>query len=284
MVLRHQVRVLERQLHGRVRYRPVDRAVLAAQSRLLPRARWRTFLVTPETLLRWHRELARRRWRRWRPQRGPGRPPMGDEVVELIVRLGRENRRWGCVRIQGELGRLAIRVSASSVRGSYADMVSDRCPGRDRRGPSSCVPRLTRCSPPPFGGELAISRLGADGDLLFSLTLLGGGVDATTAALSAPRWCSGRELRPAQLLGSERRSAEGILLVLREQVPEENHELSRDGDCCRLAPRRARIRSEKACSGPGARATIQADSTRARRAPAQPCLEMLPCLAGERPD
>ena len=113
MVLRHQVRVLERQVHGRVRYRPADRAILAALSRCLPRARWRCFLVTPDTLLRWHRELARRKWRRWRTQRGPGRPPMSDELVELIVRLGRENRRWGCVGIQGELRTLGIRVSAT---------------------------------------------------------------------------------------------------------------------------------------------------------------------------
>jgi hypothetical protein len=116
VVLRHQVRILERQLHGRVRYQPTDRAILAAFSRLLPRWRWRCFLVTPETLLRWHRELSRRRWRRWRATRGPGRPPLGDALVELIVRLGRENRRWGCVRIQGELRILGIRVSASSIR------------------------------------------------------------------------------------------------------------------------------------------------------------------------
>jgi transposase len=116
MVLRHEVRLLERQLHGRVRYRPADRAILAALSRVLPRWRWRCFLVTPETMLRWHRELSRRKWKRWRAQRGPGRPPLGDEIVELIVRLGRENRRWGCVRIQGELGGLGIRISASSIR------------------------------------------------------------------------------------------------------------------------------------------------------------------------
>jgi hypothetical protein len=60
LVLRHQVRILERQLHGRLRYRPADRAILAALSRLLPRVRWRSFLVTPETLLRWHREAANR--------------------------------------------------------------------------------------------------------------------------------------------------------------------------------------------------------------------------------
>jgi len=116
MVLRHQVHVLQRQLHVRVRYRPADRAILAALSRFVPRERWRAFLVTPETLLRWHREAAKNRWRRWRRQRGPGRPPMSDELVELICRLGRENRSWGCVRICGELRKMGIHVSASSVR------------------------------------------------------------------------------------------------------------------------------------------------------------------------
>ena len=116
MLLRHQVSVLERQIHARVRYRPLDRAILAALSRFLPRPRWRSFLVTPDTLLRWHREAAKHKWRRWRKQRGPGRPPLSDELVGLIVRLGRENRTWGCVRIQGELRKLGIRVSATSVR------------------------------------------------------------------------------------------------------------------------------------------------------------------------
>ena len=116
MVLRHEVRVLTWQLHGRVRYRPAERAILAALSRVLPRWRRRCFLVTPETLLRWHRELSRSKWKRWRAQRGPGRPPLRDEIVDLIVRLGRENRRWGCVRIQGELRWLGIRISASSIR------------------------------------------------------------------------------------------------------------------------------------------------------------------------
>ncbi|MHB1509602.1 MAG: transposase family protein [Acidimicrobiales bacterium] len=116
LVLRHQVRILERQLHGRLRYRPADRAILAALSRLLPRPRWRSFLVTPETLLRWHREAAKHKWRRWRRQRGPGRPPLSAELVDLVVRLGRENRSWGCVRIQGELRKLGIRLSASSIR------------------------------------------------------------------------------------------------------------------------------------------------------------------------
>src|ERR1017187_2463498 len=130
MVLRHQVRVLQRQLHGRVKYRPADRAILAALSRLLPRARWRSFLVTPETLLRWHREAAKHKWRRWRKQRGPGRPAMNEELVELIVRLGRENRRWGCIRIQGELRKLGIHVSASSIRRILRQHGLGPAPGR----------------------------------------------------------------------------------------------------------------------------------------------------------
>jgi putative transposase len=127
MVLRHEVRILERQVHGRVRYRWVDRAILTALSRLLPRCRWRSFLVTPETLLRWHRELSKRKWRRWQRHRGPGRPPLPDGVVELILRLGRENRSWGCVRIQGELRGIGIRVSATSIR---------RIPRRNGLGPA----------------------------------------------------------------------------------------------------------------------------------------------------
>ncbi len=101
MVLRHEVRVLKRQLHGRVRYRTTDRAILVALSRLLPRWRWRCFLVTPETLLRWHRELSRHKWKRWRAQRGPGRPPLNDEIVEHISQ-------------RSELGKLRI-IQVSNV-------------------------------------------------------------------------------------------------------------------------------------------------------------------------
>ena len=148
MVLRHQVRVLERQLHARVRYRPADRAILTALSRLLPRARWRSFLVTPDTLLRWHRDAAKQKWRRGRKQRGPGRPPLSDELVVLILRLGRENRTWGCVRIQGELRKLGIRVSATSIRRVLrrAGLVPLLAVGKP--GPSSSAPRPTACWPP----------------------------------------------------------------------------------------------------------------------------------------
>ena len=87
LVLQHQVAVLRRQVK-RVEYRPADRALPALLSRVLPRSAWRSFLVTPETLLRWHRALLTRKWTQ---PRSPGRPPLPPGTVELIVRLAREN-------------------------------------------------------------------------------------------------------------------------------------------------------------------------------------------------
>jgi hypothetical protein len=94
-VLRHQLDVLRRQIK-RPAFRPADRAVL---SRALPRSHWSTFLVAPATILRWHRRLVTRKWTQ--PYRRGGRPPLAEHVVALILRLARENPRWGYRRIQG---------------------------------------------------------------------------------------------------------------------------------------------------------------------------------------
>ncbi len=113
LVLRHQLRVLQRTA-SRPKLRPIDRMLFTAASRGIPCDRWAAFLVTPATLLRWHRELVRRRWTYRRTGR-PGRPPIDPELRALILRLARENPRWGCVRVQGELRKLGIRGSATTA-------------------------------------------------------------------------------------------------------------------------------------------------------------------------
>jgi transposase len=114
VVLRHQLKVLRRQV-SRPRLRRRDRLFMAAISKTLPGARWSSFVVSPNTLFRWHRDLVRRKWTYRRRPVG-GRPPIPDEVRELIVRMGRDNPRWGCIRIRGELAKLGIRVSATKIR------------------------------------------------------------------------------------------------------------------------------------------------------------------------
>jgi hypothetical protein len=111
-VLRHQLMVLRRQV-ARPCYSPGDRMVLAALAKLLARDRWSVFLVSPATLLRWQRNLVRCRWTYPHHRVHPG---LTDEAVELVLRLARENPRWGYVRIKGEAAKLGVGVSATSVR------------------------------------------------------------------------------------------------------------------------------------------------------------------------
>ena len=103
LALRHQLRVLERQV-SRPRWRPTDRLLLAAISRALPRPAWRSLLPRPETLLRWHREVVRRKWVAYRRRPRRPRPVPRSELHDLILRLARENSRWGYRRIQGRVG------------------------------------------------------------------------------------------------------------------------------------------------------------------------------------
>ena len=110
VVLRHELAVLRRQV-ARPRLDERDRLFLAAASRLLNSAG--SFFVSPETLLGWHRRLVRRRWTY--AHRRPGRPAVSAELRELVLRLARENPRWGYQRIVGELAGIGQRVSASTV-------------------------------------------------------------------------------------------------------------------------------------------------------------------------
>jgi transposase InsO family protein len=113
LVLRHELTVLRRR-SVRPRIEPADRALLAALSRALPRRVWAAFSVRPETLLRWHRGLVARRWTYQHKQ--PGRPPLERPRRQLIIRLARENPHWGYQRIAGELKRLGLAVSPTTVR------------------------------------------------------------------------------------------------------------------------------------------------------------------------
>ncbi len=106
-VLRHQLLVLRRQV-ARPRYAPSDRIILATFAKLLPRDRWPIFLVTPSS-----------RTRR----------TLDPEVADLVLRLARENPRWGCLRVVGECRKLGVRVSATSVRTILR---------RHRLGPAPC--------------------------------------------------------------------------------------------------------------------------------------------------
>src|SRR5713101_3662215 len=112
VVLRHELAILRRRTR-RPALTWTDRLFLAAASRLLPRARWRSFIVTPATLLRWNRRLVAKRWTY---ARCAGRPPIRQEIRELVVRLARDNPRWGYQRIVGEMKGLRFAVSATTVR------------------------------------------------------------------------------------------------------------------------------------------------------------------------
>jgi putative transposase len=130
LVLRHELAILRRQVH-RPTLRLADRWFLAAASQLLPRVKWSVFLVTPATLLRWHRWMVAKRWTY---ARRPGRPPIAKERRALIVRLARENPRWGYQRIVGELKGLGIVVSATTVKKILRE--EQLGPAGKRKGPS----------------------------------------------------------------------------------------------------------------------------------------------------
>jgi putative transposase len=133
LALRHQIMVLQRQLHGqKVRFTPADRAFLAALLHRLPRAVLRRIrlLVRPDTVLRWHRDLITRHHARiCRPKRA-GRPPTVRSIRVLVLRLARENSSWGYRPIHGELLVLGVKIAASTVWAILTDAGIDPAPQR----------------------------------------------------------------------------------------------------------------------------------------------------------
>ncbi len=113
LALRHEIAVLQRQV-ARTAYRPADRALFALLSRLIPKKSWcRAFCVTPDTLLAWHRRMVARHWTY--PAVKPGRPQVDEDTQALVVRLARENERWGYKRIQGELLKVGVSLAKSTI-------------------------------------------------------------------------------------------------------------------------------------------------------------------------
>lgn len=148
LALRHQLTVLQRQLGDRrPQLRPENRALLAALLEPLARATLCRFrlLVSPDTVLRWHRDVVKRRHARASRRRGPGRPPTVASIRRLILRLANENPAWGYRRIHGELALLGIKTAPSTVWEILKRLASAR-PRTEQppHVPTSCVPRPTR--------------------------------------------------------------------------------------------------------------------------------------------
>jgi transposase len=135
LALRHQLAVLQRQV-GKPRLTPANRAFLAALLHGLPRSRLAQLhlIVSPDTVLRWHRDLLRRRHARQSRPKRPGRPATVRSIKLLVLRLARENPGWGYRRVHGELAALGVKVAPSTVWEILKANGVEPAPGRASQG------------------------------------------------------------------------------------------------------------------------------------------------------
>jgi putative transposase len=134
LTLRHQLAILQRQI-DRPRLTPPDRAFLAALLHRLPRPRLRQLhlIVSPDTVLRWHRDLLRRHHATASHPKRPGRPPTVRSIRILVLRLAKDNANWGYRRIHGEMAALGIKTAPSTVWEILRNAGIDPVPERDRQ-------------------------------------------------------------------------------------------------------------------------------------------------------
>src|SRR6266550_7177811 len=132
LILRHQLTVLQRRQPRRPKLNWADRALLATLLSVIPNARRHglRLLVTPDTILRRHRDMVRRRWAARSMRGNTGRPATRRNIRALVLRLARENPDWGYRRIHGELACLGAKIAASTVWEILKKAGIDPAPGR----------------------------------------------------------------------------------------------------------------------------------------------------------
>ena len=197
LVLRHQLAVLQRQV-ARPQFSWSDRALTATLAKLVPRERWAAFLVTPETILRWHRALVRRRWTYL--HRGPGRPRLPQETVEVIVRLSKENSRhpWSTGTPTWLEALRSGRVMLSSTPPHYYGLLRLPLGAPPLRRPSTYRRRLFRAPP---GGSRRPLRFRAETDL--SCSAAGCGHVPLPRRRRVPQGCTSKLFAPSMAFAQE---------------------------------------------------------------------------------